>query len=220
MGLGGAGFAAPHVGPASPRAAEPKTAPLAAVAARGTLARNAAASPLTITASIRSRGAPPTRRASTPSPASLRRTRTRARRWRAAVRDRLDFRRAAHRAVIARIAAEGDLASGWTVDIAVDLFYAITMPTPRRELTGQGPGWESRSAGDRAASAAAAPVRQLRSPGREGVGGADPQGPVQLAQAQAARPGQRAARGEVGQPVVKPETRRAWWHQPKPSECL
>ena len=55
------------------------------------------------------------------------------------MRDRLDFRRAAHRAVIARIAAEGDLASGWTVDIAADLFYAITMPTPWRELTGQGP---------------------------------------------------------------------------------
>jgi hypothetical protein len=49
---------------------------------------------------------------------------------------RLDFRRAAHRAVIARIATEGDLASGWTIDTAADLFYAVTMPTPWRELTG------------------------------------------------------------------------------------
>lgn len=39
----------------------------------------------------------------------------------AALRDRLDFRQAAHRAVIARIAAEGDLADGWTVDTAADL---------------------------------------------------------------------------------------------------
>jgi AcrR family transcriptional regulator len=53
----------------------------------------------------------------------------------AALRDRLDLRRAAHRAVIARIAAEGDLASGWTADTAADLFYAITMPAPWRELT-------------------------------------------------------------------------------------
>ena len=53
----------------------------------------------------------------------------------AALRDRLGFRRAAHRAVIARIAAEGDLASGWTVDTAADLFFAVTLPTPWRELT-------------------------------------------------------------------------------------
>ena len=54
----------------------------------------------------------------------------------AALRDRLSFRRAAHRAVIARIAAEGDLASGWTVDAAADLFFAVTLPAPWRELTG------------------------------------------------------------------------------------
>jgi AcrR family transcriptional regulator len=58
----------------------------------------------------------------------------------AALRDRLDFRRAAHRAVIARIAAEGDLASGWTVDTAADLFFAVTLPSPWRELTGTS-GW-------------------------------------------------------------------------------
>jgi AcrR family transcriptional regulator len=54
----------------------------------------------------------------------------------AALRDRLGFRRAAHRAVIARIAAEGDLASEWTIDTAADLFFAVTLPAPWRELTG------------------------------------------------------------------------------------
>lgn len=60
----------------------------------------------------------------------------------AALRDRLDFRRAAHRAVIARIAAEGDLASGWSVDTAADLFFAVTLPDPWRELTGVS-GWSA-----------------------------------------------------------------------------
>jgi hypothetical protein len=60
----------------------------------------------------------------------------------AALRDRLDFRRAAHRAVIARIAAEGDLASGWTIDTAADLFFAVTLPSPWRELTGAS-GWSA-----------------------------------------------------------------------------
>ena len=60
----------------------------------------------------------------------------------AALRDRLDFRRSAHRAVIARIAAEGELASGWTVDAAADLFAAVTMPSPWRELTGTC-GWSA-----------------------------------------------------------------------------
>jgi AcrR family transcriptional regulator len=54
----------------------------------------------------------------------------------AALRDRRSFRRAAHRAVIARIAAEGNLAHGWTVDAAADLFFAVTLPSPWRELTG------------------------------------------------------------------------------------
>ena len=61
---------------------------------------------------------------------------------RAALRDRLEFRRAAHREVIARIAAEGDLASGWTVDTAADLFFAVTLPSPWRELTGTS-GWSA-----------------------------------------------------------------------------
>ena len=60
----------------------------------------------------------------------------------AALRDRLDFRRAMHRAVIARIAAEGDLADGWTVDTATDLFFAVTLPGPWRELTGAC-GWSA-----------------------------------------------------------------------------
>ena len=60
----------------------------------------------------------------------------------AALRDRLDFRRAAHRGVIARIAAEGGLASGWTVDTATDLFFAVTLPSPWRELTGMS-GWSA-----------------------------------------------------------------------------
>jgi AcrR family transcriptional regulator len=60
----------------------------------------------------------------------------------AALRDRLDFRRAAHRAVIARIAAEGDLAKGWTIDTAADLFFTVTMPSPWRELTGPC-GWSA-----------------------------------------------------------------------------
>lgn len=60
----------------------------------------------------------------------------------AALRDRLAFRRAAHRAVIARIAAEGELASGWTIDTAADLFFAVTLPSPWRELTGMS-GWSA-----------------------------------------------------------------------------
>jgi AcrR family transcriptional regulator len=60
-----------------------------------------------------------------------------------ALRDRLNFRRAAHRAVIARIAADGDLGEGWSVDDAADLFFAVTMPSPWRELTGTC-GWSAR----------------------------------------------------------------------------
>ena len=53
----------------------------------------------------------------------------------AALRDRLDVRRAAHREVIARIADEGSLADGWTIDGATDVFSAVTMLGPWRELT-------------------------------------------------------------------------------------
>ena len=53
----------------------------------------------------------------------------------AAWRDRMDRSRAAHRAIIQRIADEGQLADGWTVDAAAELFYTITMQGPWRELT-------------------------------------------------------------------------------------
>jgi AcrR family transcriptional regulator len=54
---------------------------------------------------------------------------------RAAWRDRMDRSRAAHRAIIQRIADEGRLADVWTVDAAADLFYTVTMQGPWRELT-------------------------------------------------------------------------------------
>jgi AcrR family transcriptional regulator len=58
----------------------------------------------------------------------------------AAWRDRMNRSRAAHRAIIERIAAEGRLADGWTVDEAADLIYTVTMQGPWRELT-QELGW-------------------------------------------------------------------------------
>lgn len=60
----------------------------------------------------------------------------------AALRDRLDVRRAAHREVIARIADEGLLAEGWTIDSATDVFSAVTMLGPWRELT-EACGWSA-----------------------------------------------------------------------------
>lgn len=53
----------------------------------------------------------------------------------AAWRDRMKRSRVAHRTIIERIAAEGHLAEGWTVDEAADLFYTVTMQGPWRELT-------------------------------------------------------------------------------------
>ena len=58
----------------------------------------------------------------------------------AAWRNRRHGRRAVHRAIIERIAAEGQLAEGWTVDTAADLSYTVTMPEPWRELTRER-GW-------------------------------------------------------------------------------
>ncbi len=58
----------------------------------------------------------------------------------AAWRDRMVASRAAHRAIVQRIADEGQLADGWTVDTAADLFYTVTMNGPWRELT-QELGW-------------------------------------------------------------------------------
>ena len=60
----------------------------------------------------------------------------------AAWRDRMDRSRVAHRAIIQRIADEGQLADGWTVDAAADLFYTVTMQGPWRELTRE-IGWTS-----------------------------------------------------------------------------
>ena len=61
----------------------------------------------------------------------------------AALRDRLSVRRAAHREVIVRIADEGLLAEGWTIDSATDVFAAVTMLAPWRELT-EACGWSAR----------------------------------------------------------------------------
>jgi AcrR family transcriptional regulator len=66
----------------------------------------------------------------------------------AAWRDRMKRSRAAHRAIIERIAAEGRLAEGWTVDDAADLFYTVTMQGPWRELTGE-LGWSSEQYSER-----------------------------------------------------------------------
>jgi len=60
----------------------------------------------------------------------------------AAWRNRMDNRQAVHRMIAQRISDEGQLAEGWTVDAAAELFYAITMPGPWRELTTE-LGWTS-----------------------------------------------------------------------------
>jgi AcrR family transcriptional regulator len=53
----------------------------------------------------------------------------------AAWRDRMHFRRQVHRKIVQRIAELGELADTWTNDTAADLFYAVTLPGPWRELT-------------------------------------------------------------------------------------
>jgi hypothetical protein len=55
-------------------------------------------------------------------------------------RDRMTFRLGVHRDIVARIAADGSLADGWTVDRAAELFHSITLPSVWRELT-QHLGW-------------------------------------------------------------------------------
>lgn len=52
-----------------------------------------------------------------------------------AFRDRMARRRATHGMVVQRLAAEGRLAQGWTIEAATDLCYAVTMPALWRELT-------------------------------------------------------------------------------------
>lgn len=51
--------------------------------------------------------------------------------------------RSVHRAIVQRIADEGQLAEGWSVGDAADLFYTVTMQGPWRELTRE-LGWTSR----------------------------------------------------------------------------
>jgi AcrR family transcriptional regulator len=53
----------------------------------------------------------------------------------AAWRNRMGRRQQHIRSIVERIAAEGQLAKGWSVNAAVDLIYVITMPGAWRELT-------------------------------------------------------------------------------------
>ena len=53
----------------------------------------------------------------------------------AAWRDRMGRRQTHLRSIVERIAAEGHLADGWSVDTAVQLIYVVTMPGAWRELT-------------------------------------------------------------------------------------
>ena len=50
-------------------------------------------------------------------------------------RNRMNRRQDIIRTIVERIAAEGELAEGWTIDAAVDLIYVITMVGSWRELT-------------------------------------------------------------------------------------
>ena len=63
-------------------------------------------------------------------------------------RDRMRFRHEAHRAIAQRIADLGELAAGWTVEEAGDLFYATTLVGPWRELTRE-LGWTAEEYVDR-----------------------------------------------------------------------
>ena len=53
----------------------------------------------------------------------------------AAWRDRMIGRRAHVRRIVDRIAAEGQLAKGWTAEAASDMVFAVTLPGPWRVLT-------------------------------------------------------------------------------------
>lgn len=52
-------------------------------------------------------------------------------------RERLTFRRGVHRDIVERIAEEGSLARGWSIEPATDLFFTVTLPAAWRELTEQ-----------------------------------------------------------------------------------
>ena len=53
----------------------------------------------------------------------------------AAWRDRMTGRRGHVRRIVDHIAADGQLATGWTADAASDLVFAVTLPGPWRVLT-------------------------------------------------------------------------------------
>ena len=53
----------------------------------------------------------------------------------AAWRDRMTGRRGHVRRIIDRIAADGQLAKGWTAEAASDMVFAVTLPGPWRALT-------------------------------------------------------------------------------------
>lgn len=61
----------------------------------------------------------------------------------AAWRDRMGRRQMMARAIVARIAQEGDLHPAWSQADAAELAYAVTMPGPWRELTHE-LGWDTR----------------------------------------------------------------------------
>ncbi len=50
--------------------------------------------------------------------------------------------------VMQRIAVEGQLADGWTIEEAGDLFYTVTMQGPWRELTHE-LGWSTEQYAER-----------------------------------------------------------------------
>jgi AcrR family transcriptional regulator len=54
----------------------------------------------------------------------------------AAWRDRMIGRRGHVRRIVERIAADGQLAEGWTVETATELAFTVTLPGPWRVLTG------------------------------------------------------------------------------------
>ena len=60
----------------------------------------------------------------------------------AAWRDRMGRRQTHIRSIVERIAVEGHLAEGWSVDAVVDLIYVVTMPGAWRELTCER-GWRA-----------------------------------------------------------------------------
>lgn len=57
-------------------------------------------------------------------------------------RDRMRYRRGAHRAIVERIAELGELDDSWSIDGATDTFHAVTLPAVWREVSRE-LGWSS-----------------------------------------------------------------------------